>query len=219
MNGSLAKRIDRWLPALTVLSIAVLTFLCAQILRSCDDDGGRGATVRVVYAAERHPQKAIAATARYRTNGGKALPDARVTPGAVNPHAVADTSGKPHLVAGVEMNICARDFRTGPIREQIHNFGGVKKKACAEYGVAKCDKSVEGDHLISLEIGGCPDCVANIWPQPMDEARVKDHQVEDVLPKLVCAGKISLRDAQQCIAKDWVACAQRIRKLQAEVGK
>jgi hypothetical protein len=44
----------------------------------------------------------------------------------------------------------------------------------------------------------------------MAEARAKDHQVEDVLPKLVCAGKMTLADAQTCIAKDWVACAARV---------
>lgn len=144
---------------------------------------------------------------------GYALPDVAATPGVADPHAVADTSGAPHMVAGVERNVCAKDFRTGPIRKGIRNFAGLKKKACAEYGVARCDKSVEGDHLISIEIGGCSDCLTNLWPQPMAEARIKDHQVEDVLPKMVCAGKMSLADAQQCIAKDWTACAVRIAQL------
>lgn len=149
----------------------------------------------------------------YRHDGKMALPDAKVTPGAVNKSAVADMSGRPHRVDNVEMNICAKDFRTGPIRASIRNFAGIKKQACAAYGVAKCDASVEGDHLISIEIGGCPDCLANIWPQPMAQARVKDHEVEDALPKLVCAGKISLKQAQSCIASDWVACGQRIARL------
>jgi hypothetical protein len=152
-------------------------------------------------------------TAHYAHHGATKLPDPKVTPGAVNPHAVADLSGKSHMVGGIEQNVCAKDFRTGPIRATIHNFAGIKKKSCAEYGVESCDGSVEGDHFISIEIGGCPDCLANIWPQPMDQAKVKDHQVEDVLPKLVCAGKITLKDAQKCIADDWVACGQRIAKL------
>ncbi len=152
--------------------------------------------------------------AQYRLEGGMALPDRAVTPGAVDPAAVADLSGAPHLVDGVERNVCAKDFRTAPIRKQIKNFAKLKRQACQEYSVAKCDSSVEGDHLISLEIGGCADCVANIWPQPMDEARIKDHRVEDVLPGLVCQGKIKLADAQQCIAADWIACEQQIEKLQ-----
>jgi hypothetical protein len=154
-----------------------------------------------------------AQTAHWRQHGSYVLPDRSVTPGAVDQKAVADLSGAPHVVDGIERNICAKDFRTGPIRSGIKNFPKLKREACQEYGVATCDKSVEGDHLISIEIGGCPDCLANIQPQPMDQARVKDHQVEDVLPKLVCAGKITLADAQNCIADDWVACGERIAKL------
>lgn len=153
------------------------------------------------------------AQAHYRQDGGFKLPDARYTPGAVDPLAVADLSGARHRIGGIERNVCAKDFRTAPIRARIRNFAKLKKQACAEYGVARCDGSVEGDHLISIEIGGCPDCLTNIAPQPMAEARVKDHQVEDVLPKLVCAGKITLPDAQKCIAGDWVSCMARIRKM------
>lgn len=159
--------------------------------------------------------------ASYRHDGGYALPDAKITPGAADPNAIADLSGKPHMVkmlvhgkeTMVERNICAKDFRTGPIRASIRNFPKLKREACAEYGLAKCDKTVEGDHLESIEIGGCPDCLANIFPQPMTEARVKDHEVEDVLPKLICSGKMTMTEAQKCIATDWAACAQRIAKL------
>lgn len=157
-----------------------------------------------------------AQAAHYRHDGANALPDAKVTPGAVDPAAVADPFGKQRIVAGIERNICAKDFRATAVRATIRNFAGLKKKACAEYGVAKCDASVEGDHLISIEIGGCPDCLQNLWPQPMDQARVKDHQVEDQLPKLICSGRISLTAAQKCIATDWVKCAA---KIQAEVAR
>ena len=36
--------------------------------------------------------------------------------------------------------------------------------------------------------------------QPLVQARIKDHRVEGTLPKLVCADKISLSDAQKCVA-------------------
>ena len=182
-----------------------LMFFCAVFLLAL-------ACVRAFGAA---PAPAVVS---YGAHSGEALPNAKVTPGAADPAAVADPSGRHHPVGGIERNVCANDFRTGPIRATIHNFAGLKKKACAEYGVAKCDGSVEGDHLISIELGGCPDCLTNIWPQPMSEARVKDHQVEDVLPKLVCSGKMSLKDAQRCIAKDWVACAARISRMEPARG-
>lgn len=159
------------------------------------------------------PVHAQTLQATYGVDAGMALPDPAVTPGAVDPDAVADLSGKRHIVDGVERNLCANDFRTGPIRARIRNFAKLKREACAEYGITKCDASVEGDHLKSIEVGGCPDCLANIWPQPMDQARVKDHQVEDLLPKLVCAGKISLREAQNCMAVDWVKCADKVKRL------
>jgi hypothetical protein len=152
--------------------------------------------------------------AQYGLKDGKALPDPDVTPGAINPDVEADLSKKSRVVNGLEMNICAPHFSATAIRKTIKNFPGLKKKACSEYGITKCDKSVEGDHLISIELGGCPDCLTNLWPQPMDEARIKDYQVEDVLPRLICAGKITLADARKCIAKDWVACAERVRGLE-----
>lgn len=156
---------------------------------------------------------ACAQTAYYNHNGQYSEPDAKVTPGAVNPNAIADTTGKQHMVDGIEYNICASDFRTAPIRKTIHNFPKLKKESCKEYGITTCDKTYEGDHLISIELGGCQDCLNNIWPQRMDQAKIKDHYVEDVLPKLVCEGKLSLPEAQQCIATDWVACGQKWANL------
>jgi hypothetical protein len=171
------------------------------VLRSC----GGGGHMRPVFAAEKP-------AAMYRTDGGMALPDPAITPGAVDPEIEADTSGASYVVNGIEKNICAPHFSATAIRKTIKNFPKLKRTACEAYGVAKCDGSVEGDHLISIEIGGCPNCQENIWPQPMSEARIKDHRVEDVLPKLICGGTISLADAQKCIATDWVACEDKLRE-------
>jgi hypothetical protein len=165
---------------------------------------------KVIIAAMLAAAASPAQHAHYRHDGKYALADRRVTPGVADPLAVADLSRARHIVAGIELNICAADFRTKPIRDTIRDFARLKKQACAEYGVSKCDKSVEGDHLVSLELGGCPDCLANIVPQPMDQARVKDDRVERVLPKLVCAGKLSLGQAQRCIAGDWVKCEKQL---------
>ncbi len=152
-------------------------------------------------------------TAHYGKDGAYTLPDARVTPGAVNVQLVADTTGKPHMVNGVEANLCAKDFRTGPWRKVSESE---KKKACAEYGAQSCPgPDWELDHLISLELGGS-DGLANLWPQPILQARLKDHGTEDPLPKLVCAGKISLKDAQACISSNWVKCAARVRALEGK---
>ncbi len=79
----------------------------------------------------------------------------------------------------------------------------------------------EEDHLISLELGGSPTAEENLWPEPYDiqiaipsatssssfeyvpaGAHEKD-KVENYLHAQVCAGKISLADAQHEIATEW----------------
>lgn len=69
----------------------------------------------------------------------------------------------------------------------------------------------EEDHLISLEIGGCPDCPSNLWPEPwfgVWNAHRKD-VLENTLHRLVCRGEVELEEAQQAIATDWVAAYQQ----------
>jgi hypothetical protein len=69
----------------------------------------------------------------------------------------------------------------------------------------------EVDHLISLELGGSNDRDRNLWSQPYSGlygARIKD-VVEKVLNLHVCGKRqpvITLKQAQDCIVADWVAC-------------
>ena len=66
-------------------------------------------------------------------------------------------------------------------------------------------RDLELDHLISLELGGDPLDSLNLWPEPWanpDGAHQKD-AVENALHRLVCAGKLSLTDAQHRIATNW----------------
>jgi hypothetical protein len=140
------------------------------------------------------------------------LPDSKATPGVADPDAVADLTKKPHMVNHVERNICADDFRTEPIRSTIVDFEGLKKKGCAEYGLAVCDESTEGDHLISLENGGCKDCLANLWPQPINVVGVVGYHTKDIVEnrthKLICAGTVTLEQAQRGLADDWYQFAK-----------
>jgi hypothetical protein len=135
------------------------------------------------------------------------LPDPEVTPGVSDPLAVADVSKSRHMVNGVERNICAVDFRTDPIRKTIVDFEKLKKETCTEYGVTACDASVEGDHLISIENGGCKDCLKNLWPQPEDAAGIVGFRTKDIVENrthdLICAGKITLEEGQRGLAVDW----------------
>jgi anti-sigma factor RsiW len=69
----------------------------------------------------------------------------------------------------------------------------------------------ELDYLITPELGGAPDA-RNLWPQRYAarvwNAGVKD-QLEDLLPRLVCDGRVDLRTAQHEIAADWVAAYRK----------
>lgn len=140
------------------------------------------------------------------------LPDAKVTPGVADPAAVADLTKAPHMVDGVERNLCAADFRTEPIRKTIKDFEKLKKETCTEYSVTACDATVEGDHLISIENGGCKDCIANLWPQPEDKIGVIGFRTKDIVENrthdLICAGKVTLQQGQQGLADDWYQFAK-----------
>lgn len=55
---------------------------------------------------------------------------------------------------------------------------------------------VEFDHLIPRELGGA-DSLDNIWPEEWEEARhIKDPE-ENKWHRMVCAGNVSLEEAQQ----------------------
>ncbi len=112
------------------------------------------------------------------------LPDPVVTPGKIALGARAS-------VCGVKWG---RDVR--------HVTQKMKLEVCAAYGARNCPgPRWEVDHLVSRELGGADD-VANLWPQPIAQARQKDW-LENTLHRRVCAGALPLHDAQEAIRSDW----------------
>jgi hypothetical protein len=75
------------------------------------------------------------------------------------------------------------------------------------YGLAprQTPGAYEIDHLIPLALGGSND-VANLWPEAAPGFHDKD-RVEDALHARVCAGRMSLEDAQRGFATDWTKAA------------
>lgn len=124
------------------------------------------------------------------------LPNAKLTPGQTDPSLTKE-------------RLCAKGFSTKTVRHvtpqtRVAAFGG--------YGITcknrtpTCAKEFELDHLISLELGGDND-VENLWPQAYAGqwgARIKD-KLENKLHVLVCAGTITLDDAQKGISTDWIS--------------
>jgi hypothetical protein len=82
-----------------------------------------------------------------------------------------------------------------------------KKKVFQEYDISYSQHSnYEVDHIISLELGGSNE-ISNLYPESYlikNGARVKD-TFENYLHKQVCAGKLSITDAQYQISTDWLS--------------
>ena len=142
-----------------------------------------------------HASPSVVHTAAAANASGKAgptslYPDATLTPGAelTQNAAIVCASGY------------ASSVRNVPTSEKKHVF--------EEYGLAYPEPagSYEVDHFISLELGGSND-IANLWPEPAEPKpgfHEKD-KVEDYLHQQVCAGNMSLAEAQREISTDWYA--------------
>ncbi len=117
------------------------------------------------------------------------LPDKDCTPGAVYPTATVDLVCQPGY---------SKSVRNVPENE--------KDQVYAEYTIeTHTTGQYEVDHLISLELGGSND-IANLWPeaaQPQPGFHEKD-KIENYLHDQVCNGTISLQQAQQEIATNWL---------------
>lgn len=120
-------------------------------------------------------------------------PDARLTPGATVAVSLAQVCG----TAGDEA-------RTVP--------ASVAQQVFRKYGIHDPKpRAYEVDYLITPALGGSDD-IANLWPQPYSNtawnAHVKD-ALEDHLKQQVCAGILSLAEAQRELSTDWVAAYKR----------
>jgi hypothetical protein len=122
-------------------------------------------------------------------------PDPTCTPGALNPAVTQAT---------IASTICTSGW-TATIRPPTSYTNKIKAEAIAAYGdyAGTAMGSYELDHLISLEIGGSPTAVANLWPEK-GEHNDKD-PVENAAKRAVCSGQMTLTDVQQQIATNWVA--------------
>jgi hypothetical protein len=74
----------------------------------------------------------------------------------------------------------------------------LKAGALRRYAVHLSASDFVADHLIPIALGGAARDARNIWPQPVQQAQ-EDDAVEASLNRLVCARKLSLREAQRRI--------------------
>ena len=130
------------------------------------------------------------------------LPDPRITSGAIDPGITQQNIGE---------TVCQSGY-TRSVRPPSYFTNRLKKYQIREYGYNDTNpKNYEEDHLIPLNIGGAANDPKNLWPQPRNSqwnASKKD-VLEYKLYRLVCDGKVTLRDAQQAYANDWIAAYRK----------
>jgi hypothetical protein len=123
------------------------------------------------------------------------LPDPVCTPGVADPRVTQ---------ANIATTICAPGY-TATVRPPTSYTTPLERQLIARYGLTLTPQQTELDHLIPLELGGDPRDVRNLFPEPY-EPRPGAHEkdvVENRLHADVCAGRISLAEAQRRIATDW----------------
>lgn len=129
-----------------------------------------------------------------------ARPDARCTPGALNPQV------RPATIA---TTICRAGW-TSTVRPPESITRSEKRASLLAYSDQLGASAYEYDHVVPLELGGAVNDPRNLWPEPDYGARAgfylnpKD-RLERVLNRLVCSGAMSLATAQRMIATDWVS--------------
>jgi hypothetical protein len=105
------------------------------------------------------------------------------------------------------------------LREQLSHWPDPQRarlrEVCGrgEYGMAArgYGRSIEIDHIVSLELGGS-NKIANLFPEPGSSAanyHVKD-RLENRLHDMVCASAIQLSSARRLIAPDWISLYRRV---------
>jgi hypothetical protein len=134
------------------------------------------------------------------------LPDPACTPGATDPRVTQDT---------IQTTICVSGY-TDTIRPSSRYTTALKRQQMVLYGLeGQPLSSVEEDHLVALSIGGAPYDPANLFPEPIADARHKD-VVELAAWRAVCAGSLELDKAQWLMARDWRALGVLLGVLDVE---
>jgi uncharacterized protein YraI len=93
---------------------------------------------------------------------GSIYPNFHSTPGKADPTVTQ---------ANIAKNICNKNWTTDSVRPATSVTNKIKRETMATYGFTDAANHYELDHLLSLQNGGCPDCVENLWPQAYGDSR------------------------------------------------
>jgi hypothetical protein len=129
------------------------------------------------------------------------LPNPRLTPGAVDLLVNQDN---------IQATVCVRGY-TDRVRPDKEYTNRLKHEQLRQYHYPDLNpRNYEQDHLIPLNIGGSPRDPQNLWPQPRRGkwSSEEKNDLEFVVYKMVCNGDISLAEAQQRVARNWIEAYQ-----------
>ncbi len=168
------------------LVIVALILFAAYVYFQATTHGSRGATATSV--------------SQHRVGGDRLYPPLQNS-------GAADVRVKQE---NIYQTICVSGY-TATVRPSVKFTNQMKRDRMIEYDLPGNLSDYELDHVIPLELGGCPDCAANLWMEPWSPpgAYEKD-RVENYLHREVCAGQMSLIEAQTIIAQDWYAVYRQL---------
>ena len=97
-----------------------------------------------------------------RAGDAQIYPNAQQTPGKGDPSVTQSNIAK---------NICNKKWTTDSVRPADSVTNKIKTETMKAYGFSDAANHYELDHLMSLQVGGCPDCVENLWPEAYGDAQ------------------------------------------------
>jgi hypothetical protein len=125
---------------------------------------------------------------------------------ALLPHVAAAQTTNPEVTQdNIRQTICTSGW-TKTVRPPQPYTDKIKRDLLADFGGDS--KDYELDHVILLAVGGHPTDPQNLALQAWegeDGAKAKD-VVETRVKRLVCVGRITLAQGQQCFIDGWRAC-------------
>ena len=119
-----------------------------------------GRNIHIASVTGATPTPSVAPATPPEGEAGKAgpteiYPNSVRTPGAPNPKITQ---------ANIADNICKKGWSTTSVRPPTKITKPIKDDTMTAYGFTDPTR-YELDHLESLQVGGCPDCETNLWPE------------------------------------------------------
>lgn len=115
------------------------------------------------------------------------------------------------LAPGHAGQVTAADLCNPEYDNPAHHIPiALKRRVFARYGINRYEVGYNIDHLIPVRLGGS-NSIKNLWPQPLSGEWDwhRKNKLEHRLRKLVCGGRLSLEQAQQEIAADWISAYKK----------